>query len=889
MALSLITSVCSLLATCFFSLLIDEIIPSQQRSALLALTVLIALVYALSAGLDAARAALIASAAKTLNCKMMLDYISHLPHIQFEQYMLYTKGDFVSRLQDADTVRDAVSEVTVTAMLDLLLMALGFATLCSINPRLFALSLVFVALYAAAIARYNKPIEKTTRELRENDAATTTRLLETVESAEMLKAYQVEEKFVAKNDAQVRTFMEAYRKGMVLFSRQSILSGAIMLIAGVAVLAIGGADVMNGAMSLGSLMTFNALFTICLSPIQNLVNLWPTLKKASVSAQRLVDMLELPLEETREGEGLPSFAGDIVFEGVTFRYGNREAVLDRASFHAAAGKTTALVSKSGSGKSTAGRLLMKLLKPESGTVYLDGKDLWRISTAALRSHIAYLSQKTYLIAGSLLENIRLGNQRLTPQQAVAELDQIGYSRWIAQFPLGYQTVLAENGENLSGGQRQLIGFGRELLRGAQLYILDEATSAMDEELSDSLLQMLRQAKPEATLLIISHNGNIVRGCDAVISFTEGKVLDVSESRVWKRYGSVAGEAPAEAQPEALCAAAPPSATHRRRRASAAMETATPWENEAVAPIETPQPSFDIVVPDEDAPPCDEPPPKPKRHTLRTVLITIAIMAVLFLGGSYLLGSQMLERERYTVAARDFSFESCFSGTLAPVNDETQYAESQMKVQELWVKKGDAVEKGQRLFTCDNGLDVYARYAGEIVSLEARPGATLQAGGAIARIVDYGELEILMEVDEYDIASFSVGKRGKVKIIPLDQTTEGAISALSYAAESKNDVSYYAVKASAKLPSEAVNGMSVEFSVENAGLTNVLAVPIRFLRYDVAGEPYVTLESENGEQQRKVTLGRADADWVEVREGLTGGDVISLATLAGQPYDEEGSL
>ena len=523
--LSLIATFLNVAASFFVYYLVDVVIPYVWMERLIRAAVSIILIYFVALMVNTVRTRLVAELSKVLNHDLMCRYIHQLLYIDYEFYECHTTGDLVSRMQDTDIVRDAVSKVTITALLDVFMMSVSIAVLAYLNFSLFAISLGIVSVYALAVAKFNKPIHTVSSELREKDANATTTFLETINGVETVRVYQSEAKLFSKNETNISELMERFRKATFLFSEQSILADSIMSIGEVLILAVGGISVIHGTISLGILFMFYTLFAMCLTPVKNMVDLLPVIHKAEVSARRLQDVFSAI---TNIGNCLAigkdiSLDKDISIKNLSFRYGNRDLVLDQFSLDINRGERIALIGNSGSGKSTLAKLLLCLYKAEDGKILFGEKNINEIPISVIRKKIAYVSQNTFLFRGSILDNIRIGNPDMTHEEIVDFLEETSFKKFIAQLPMGYQTVLNENGNNLSGGQRQMVALARALIKQADILILDEATSAIDVQTEKIVEEAIQAVYSDTTTIIIAHHYRGVQYCDRVAVIAHGGV------------------------------------------------------------------------------------------------------------------------------------------------------------------------------------------------------------------------------------------------------------------------------------------------------------------------------------------------------------------------------
>jgi ATP-binding cassette subfamily B protein len=280
-------------------------------------------------------------------------------------------------------------------------------------------------------------------------------------------------------------------------------------------------------LTIGGLVVFSTLMGYFLDPIQNLIGLQPDVQSAAVAARRLGDVLVHEAEKLEdESEAtLTSIDQPITVESVTFRYGTRREVLKNLSLTIEPGSVVGLVGESGSGKTTVSKLLMKFYTPESGHIRFGDLAVEDISAESLRERIAYVAQDTAFFSGTVEENLKMARPDATPQQMIMACQVAQAHDFIAEMPARYQSHLEEDASNLSGGQRQRLAIARALLRGADMLILDEATSNMDSVSERAVSETLRFMGNQMTSLVIAHRLSTVVACDMIYVMKSGTVVE----------------------------------------------------------------------------------------------------------------------------------------------------------------------------------------------------------------------------------------------------------------------------------------------------------------------------------------------------------------------------
>ena len=324
----------------------------------------------------------------------------------------------------------------------------------------------------------------------------------------------------------VRLLCSIFRLGTVSNLQGSLVS-FVELVGGIVILWVGGYGVICGDMTVGQLITFHSLLGYFLTPVKNLINLQPQMQTALVASDRLGEILDLEVERRAEEHkiGAMSLAGEIAFQNITFRYGTRRPVLENVSIRIQKGERIALVGESGSGKTTLAKHLLNLYQPEEGEILLCNRNVQDIQLELLRDRIAYIPQETFLFSGSILDNLKLGNEEASVEEILDAAGKAQAHEFINRLPLRYETRLEENGANLSGGQRQRIAIARAILRKPDILIMDEATSNLDPVTEYAIAHTIEKHLKGTTQIIIAHRLNTIKHCDRIYVMEQGRVME----------------------------------------------------------------------------------------------------------------------------------------------------------------------------------------------------------------------------------------------------------------------------------------------------------------------------------------------------------------------------
>jgi len=350
---------------------------------------------------------------------------------------------------------------------------------------------------------------------------------ETISGLLVVKAFNHEEKAIADFD---KVNDRLYEVGL----RAQIWSGYLMPLLSVignigfaAVAVTGGVLAVNGHITVGVIASFISYSRQFVRPLNDLANMFNTLQSGVAGAERAFEVLD-EKEETEDREGAARLAdakGDVVFDNVSFGYRPDVPILQGVSFHAPAGSSTALVGPTGAGKTTIVNLLTRFYDVSGGSIAIDGRDLREYTRDSLRQSFGIVLQDTYLFAGTIRDNIKYGKPDATDEEMAAAAEHANAAGFIHRLPLKYDTVLTENGGNLSQGQRQLLGIARVMIASPSILILDEATSSIDTRTELHIQEALLALMKGRTSFIIAHRLNTIQGADRIMVIDHGGIVE----------------------------------------------------------------------------------------------------------------------------------------------------------------------------------------------------------------------------------------------------------------------------------------------------------------------------------------------------------------------------
>ena len=462
--------------------------------------------------------------------------IHRLPLSYFDRQ---TRGELLSRVtNDIDNVAQSLQQ-TLSQLLTSLLTVVGVTVMMFVvSPVLAVIALVTIPVAIGVTTVIGKRAQKLFVAQWKSTGELNSHIEEAFSGQSLVKVFgrqrEVEEVFAQRNDAVFRaSFGAQFVSGLIMPTMFFIGNLNYVVIA-----VVGGLRVASGTMTLGDVQAFiqySRQFTQPLTQVASMANL---LQSGVASAERVFEVLDAE-EQTTEGTvALPGVRGRVDFEHVSFSYSADQPLIEDLSITAEPGQTVAIVGPTGAGKTTLVNLLMRFYDPQSGRILLDGVDVATIPRAVLRAEVGMVLQDTWLFHGTIHDNIAYGRPDADEADIRAAAEATYVDRFVRSLPDGYETVIDEEGSNVSAGERQLITIARAFLADPTLLILDEATSSVDtrtEVLVQKAMAALRTAR---TSFVIAHRLSTIRDADVILVMEAGSIVEQgSHTELLERRGA----------------------------------------------------------------------------------------------------------------------------------------------------------------------------------------------------------------------------------------------------------------------------------------------------------------------------------------------------------------
>ena len=453
-------------------------------------------------------------------------FYSHVQSLDFSFFDNRQTGEILSRFRDMDRSINSTIGMVNSLIMNTLQLLIFPPILLYINWKLALISLAVLPFDTVLIMVSKKYLSRVSKEVTEAAAESSAKSYESLSGIRTVQALGLEAAFYHKLRG---IFLDVAK----LRIRSTHLSGGFRFVGSLVKTAgtlaygwYGWTQVLNGNLSLGSYMAFSGYVGYLYGPIGNLIGLVGQVEMALVRINRFFEVYDLrpEVQDRPDMPALPQVRGEIGFHNMSFAYQEDQPVLHHIDLHIPAQATIALVGKSGSGKSTLAKLIPRFYDPQEGYVSIDGYDIRNYRLKSIRQQVGFAMQGSTLFQGSILDNLTFGHD--IPMRDVQDATQAAYIHdFIASLPEGYETLVGEQGAQMSEGQKQRIALSRVLLMDTPILILDEPTAALDMESEYHIQEALKTVRQGRTTLIIAHRLSTIQNADEIVVLDEGQIAE----------------------------------------------------------------------------------------------------------------------------------------------------------------------------------------------------------------------------------------------------------------------------------------------------------------------------------------------------------------------------
>ena len=525
---SILLSLLGIFSSIFSKILMDEIIPYKLKNTLYIFLIVFGVVSILQTFLSAFRQHILLFLSRKVDIPVLMGYYDHIIHLPYTFFSSRRTGDIITRFQDAMTIKDIFTSVSISLILDIGLSLISTVVLININAKLFLILFIMVVINIILIYIFKKPYKEINKRQMEAGSILNSQLIESIQNINTVKALNDEENQLEKLENKfISTLKIAYAEGK-LSNIQGSISSLINTLGGLIFMGVGALFIIDGQMSIGDLLVFQSISQYFTEPIQNLVSLQLTFQESSIAISRLNELMDLTREDENNEYSIKDIdlRKDIIFNDVSFAYGSRPNLLNDFNLEIKQGEKFAFVGDSGAGKSTIIKLLLKFIEINKGKISIGENDLSDIDTYYLRNKIAYIPQEIELFSGTIIENLKIGNQNATYEEIVSVCKMVGIHDTIERLQNKYLSFVEEKGGNLSGGEKQRLAIARALLTDSDIYIFDEATSNLDSFSEKVIQDLIFKKIQNKTVIIIAHRISTIVNCDRICLIKDGEIKEL---------------------------------------------------------------------------------------------------------------------------------------------------------------------------------------------------------------------------------------------------------------------------------------------------------------------------------------------------------------------------
>ena len=526
---SILYTVLGISTSLYIEKITDSVIPNYNGNLMNLLSMIMLFTIGVQLVIGFFRAVLTLKVGQIIDARLILGYYQHLTRMKQSFFDNMRVGEIVSRINDAVKIRSFINEVAINFFVNVCIVIFSFILMYTYYWKMALIMTLCIPFYILLYIISNHINKKNVRTVMENSADLESQLVESINSMQTIKQFGLEEYANLKTEEKFIDLLKSTYKVNYKGTGIAFASDGFARIFTVILFWAGTYYIFKNELTPGELFSFYALISYFTGPIEQLVSSNRQIQEAVIASDRLFEFMDLEIESDAKGSKItliPGLIGDIRFESISFRYGSRAKIFEDVSFAIPAKQFTAIVGVSGSGKSTLMGILQKIYPLSAGKVFIGDCDLQYVSNQSLRSTVSVVPQSINLFAGSILENITIGDAFPNIEKVIQICKQLRILDFIQTFPQGLETYVGENGVALSEGQKQRIGIARALYRDFEILIMDEATSSLDS-FSDSYVQdVIKELKlNNKTIIVITHRLSSIAGADHIMVLNNGKIIE----------------------------------------------------------------------------------------------------------------------------------------------------------------------------------------------------------------------------------------------------------------------------------------------------------------------------------------------------------------------------
>ena len=516
-----------ILATPLFTMNVyDRVLPNNALDTLWVLAIGILVVMVFDFILKLMRAHFIEVAGKRADIAMSSKIFDQLLNIRLDAKPAST-GQFVSRLQSFESVREFFTSATIATIVDLPFIILFVIIIFYIGGPVGYVSIATVIIAFSFSWYMQTPIKSTVEQSAKEDQIKQTTLTETVAGLEIIKSVRAQNRMRTHWENSLNQTSYFGKKAHFLSQIVTFFTQFTAQFSNIAIVVAGVYLASEGEMTMGGIIASMMLNGRVIAPVSQIVGMIIRFDRTMLSLNNIDEIMNMPVERHEEKTYLsrPDLKGDIIFKDVNFSYKDQNfLVLKDINLTIKEGEKVGIIGKIGSGKSTLWKLLMNLYEPKSGSILIDKTDIRQIDPVDLRRAIGCVPQEPFLFMGSIKDNITIGEQYASDEEILRASKIAGVHDFLGKHDAGYDLMVGERGEGLSGGERQSITLARALLTEPGIMILDEPTNSMDGQTEEAFKRRMKDIIKDKTVILVTHRPSVLSLVDRLIVMDDGKIV-----------------------------------------------------------------------------------------------------------------------------------------------------------------------------------------------------------------------------------------------------------------------------------------------------------------------------------------------------------------------------
>lgn len=526
---AVIVSILGLSSSVYVGKITDYVLIDGNTNLLNMMSIVMIIILFLKVFIGLTKNVIMVKTAQCIDIALILGYYKHLLTLPQQFFDTMRVGEITSRVSDAVKIRNFVNNVVVELTVNIMILVFTVILMLIYSWKLTLILVISIPFYVILFFVFNHFNRTYQRKIMERSADLQAQLVESLESIGTIKRFGIENFTNAKTEnrfvAMLRSIFSATYSALFVNNGIQIVGQGMVI----AILWIGSLQVIEQSITPGTLIMFYSLIGYVTSPISYIISSNSTIQEALIASDRLFQIMDLEREEKDNKEiTLTTYMiGNICFDNITFRYGSGKFVFQNFSLTIQKGKTTAIVGESGSGKTTLISLLLDIYPIQNGKIKIGNYDIAMITNKSLREKISVVPQRVELFAGTVIENIALGETKPDMKRIVDVIKSLGLEQFIEGLPQGLNTRIGEHGTSLSGGECQRLAIARAVYRNPEIILFDEATSSLDTIAEKYVKQVTKQLASEGkTIVIIAHRLSTVCDAETIITIAHGKVAEI---------------------------------------------------------------------------------------------------------------------------------------------------------------------------------------------------------------------------------------------------------------------------------------------------------------------------------------------------------------------------